>query len=265
MPALAPVIDTLDKVPEAVRGFYEPKDGKHYLILDATPHGFAPVAERDAANTKLAEFRDKNIALMQADEASKTKWAPYAGIEDPVAAKAALEAVAALGKKGVTKPSDIETAVAAAVKAANEPLMAKLAASEAIAEANAKRADAGTLRAKIDTAFKKAGGRPDAIDDVVARATSVFTVKEGEVVALPTKFSADKPSEALGMDEWLAGLAKANVYLFQPSVGAGADPVKGGGAGARPGQVVLTDPTPQQLGEYSKDILLGKVKVNYTK
>jgi hypothetical protein len=264
MPALTPTVDNLDKVPEAARPFYEQRDGKYHVILDAPPAGYVAGADHAAANAKVVEFRDKNIALLQEVEPLRVLKTQFAGV-DPEKAKTAISEVEALKAKGVTKPDDIAAQIQAAVQAAVKPLQEQLATGTAETAAERKRGDELTLRNVIGEKFTKAGGRPDAVEFIIGKAQTAFKVEAGTVKALPNKFSAEKPGEPLGIEEWIIGLAKDNAFAFEPSQGSGAAPVKGSGSGARPGQTILKDPTPQQLGDHSKDILAGKVRVEYSK
>lgn len=264
MPALTPVVDSLDKVPEAARSFYEPKEGKFVLSLDATPAGFVPAADLATANGKVVEFRDKNILLLQEVEPLRTLKTSFDGI-DPTAAKEALAQTDALKKKGVAKPDDVTSQIQAAVAAAVKPLQDEVIASRRIAEENAKRADDGVLRTKVGEKFLKAGGKPNALDFVLGKATEVFKVEGGEVKALANKFSSNHPSEPLGIEEWVVSFAKDNDFAFAPSTGAGAAPVRAGSS--RAGQSILLDPSPQQLGEEStaKAIAKGELRIEYSK
>jgi hypothetical protein len=165
----------------------------------------------------------------------------------------------------VKNVDDVATLVTAAVEAAVKPLKDEVAASRATSDANAKRADDQTLRNVVGEKFSKAGGKAKALDYIIGQAQSVFKIEGGVVKALPNKFSAEKPGEPLGVEEWLSGLAKEHDFAFEGSAGSGAAPVKGGGGALRAGQTILRDPTPQQLGENAKDIKAGKVKVEYSK
>lgn len=267
MAALAPVVDTLDKVPESARTFYVQKEGKYHLDLEGAPAGFVPATQLAEANTKVVEFRDKNVELMKEVEPLRTLKTQFTGI-DPEAAKTALAAQAEFEKKGMKKPDDITAQIQAAVTAAVKPLQDQVAASNAAVAAERKRADEGTLRTVIGEKFGKVGGKAKAIDYIITQAQSVFTVEGGAVKPVANKYSTDRPGEPLGVDEWLGQMAKEHDFAFEPSKGGGA----GGGGNSdgtgapqlRAGQTLLTNPTPAQLGENSKAIAEGKVKVHYT-
>jgi hypothetical protein len=262
MPPLTPVIDTLDAVPEPVRQYYEPKDGKFALTLTAPPVGFVPSADLATANSKVVEFRNNNVALLKEVEELRPIKAKVGDLDIDAAKKAVTE-LDALKKTGVGKPDDIQAQIQAALK----PIQETLAQANAAAAANLKRADDAVFRSQLGEKFAKVGGKPAALDFVLGQAQSIFEVKDGIVRAQPTKFSSEKPGEPLGMDEWLVGFAKANDFAFGPSTGSGAAPQGGGTGTTHPvGQLVLKDPTPSQLGDpkIAKQIREGTLRVEHS-
>lgn len=268
MAGLKAVIDTIDGIDVALRTFYELRDGKYHLQVEGAPAGFATSADLTAANARVVEFRENNIKLTRELDELRPKLKTFEGI-DPVAAKDALDRVAKLEKKGVKSEDDIAAAVTAAVTAAVGPLKLQIGELTTSAATNAKRADDAVMSAFISEKFVKAGGKSSATEYITGKASEMFEVKDGAVVAKANKFSADRPGDALGVDEWLTSMAKAHDFAFGASTGSGAAPVSGGLNGAqtapRPAnQTVIKDPTPQQLGEYSKDVLANKVRFEYS-
>lgn len=262
MAGLAPVVDSLDKVPEGARTFYEQKDGKYHLNLDGTPTGFVPAADLAAANGRVVEFRDKNVALMQEVEPLR-KLKTDVGDLDINAARVALTKVGELEKKGVKGADDLTAAITAAAEAAVKPVREALAAAQQESLDRAKKLEEKEFNESITKAFIDAGGKPSAAAFVVNEARGSFEVKDGKVVAKSTKFSAVTAGAPLPVSEWLTDFAKSHDYVFEPSGGAGARKVDGAST-LKPGQTVLKDPTPQQLGEHAKDIASGKMKVEYS-
>lgn len=267
--ALSPIVDTLEQVPEPLRAFYVAKDGKYVLDLAGPPPGFVPAADLATANGKVVEFRDNNVRLMKEVEELRplrTQIEKFAGI-DPDAAKAAIAKVGTLSAAGVQKPDDIAAMIKAAVDAANKPLADALAASNQATLAAQKRADDATMRETVIARFVKAGGKAKASDFTIGKAMEVFEVKDGKVVAKPNQFSAEKPGNPLDVDEWLLQHAREYDFAYEPSRGGGATPAPGGPSGSlglKPGQTVLKDPTPQQLGENAAAISKGTVRVEYS-
>lgn len=264
MPALAPVVDRLEDVAEPARQFYTAKDGKFHVDLSGAPAGFVPATELALANGKVVEFRDTNIALKKQVDEFAPKLAKFDGL-DPEAAKAALAAQDALKKKGVTSADDLTTLMTTTVNNAVAPLMDQIKAITQSAQDAKNRADIMTLRETLAAKFVKAGGVPDALEFIVGKANGIFTVDGGAVKAAANQFSTDRPGEALGVDEWITRLTKEAAFAFKPSSGGGAPPTSGNSAPGRPaGQLVIKDPTAQQLGEHAKEIREGKMRVEYS-
>lgn len=262
MPQLISVVDSLDKVPEPARQFYVQKDGKYHVDLSGAPAGYVPASDLAAANGKVVEFRDTNIALSREVGELRPLKVQFEGI-DPKAAKDAIAKVAELAAGGVRQPGDITTQIQAAVQAAIKPLNEKITASEQTAAAERTRADESVLRSNVSEQFLKVGGKAKAVDFIVGKAKEVFEIAGGLLKAKENKFSAMNPGNPLGVEEWLATQVKEHDFAFEVSTGSGAAP-KGGPTPPRPGQTILKDPTPAQLGQYASDIRGGKVKVEYT-
>lgn len=264
MASLAPVVETLDKVPEAARSFYEAKDGKYSLILEGAPAGFVSAADLAAANGKVVEFRDKNIALLQEVDTLRPLKTQFEGI-DPAVAKDAILKVAELSKKGVKGADDIAAMITTAVNAAVKPLQEQLTGNAQALATEKARADESTLRSKVSEVFLKAGGKANALDFIVGEAKSIFKVVEGVVKAADNMFSTEKPGELIGVQEWIGAQVKKNDFAFEPSKGSGAVTTSGGRTTSDTRQVLL-DPTPQQLGDpgISKRIQKGELKIEYS-
>ncbi len=275
MPQLAPVIDTLDTIAEPLREFYVQKDGKFHLDLSGAPAGFAPSVDLATANGKVVEFRDNNTKLIREVEELrplKDLKVKFEGI-DPEAARTAIAAQAALVNKGINKPSDLDTSINAAVAAAVEKIRAdeigplKTQLTEVAAERTTERDRTNELllKDKIGTRFLHAdvGGEPGALDFILSKAKGVFVITNGAIVAAANQFSVLRPTEALGVDEWIEQQTKLHPFAFKTSQGGGA-PLKNNGA--RPGQTILRDPTAAQLGDpaIAKQLKEGKLKLEYS-
>jgi len=261
------VINALTEVEEPLRNEYEEREGKFYLKLDGQLPGFVDAKELLAANVKVVEFRDRNIALLKENDELRPLKLKYEGI-DPVEAKDAIEKVKALGKKGIKDVEDFNSQVKMVAEDLIKPLREQLATSAAETAAERKRADESLLHSKITDHFVKMGGRSTATDFVVNLAKETFEVKERNVTAKPGKFSVKKPGDPITPEEWLAEVVqKDHDYVFTPSNGGGAPPVKGTNtpvpSKTKPGQTILKNPTPQELGQFSTDIAAGKIKVEF--
>jgi hypothetical protein len=218
------VIDDLVQVPGPLREEYKKgTDGKFHLDVEEIP---------DSA--KVAEFRDKNVALLKEVEELRPLKTKYQGI-DPEAARVAL-----------AKSTDT----------------AKLAADLAAEKA----AHAATqLRHTIVSKFLYVGGRASAVDFMAERGAKVFAMEDGKLTT--KEFSASNPAEPLSVDEWMKQQIAVADFAFQPSRGGGAGGSGGSSTtkfGARSDQKILKNPTAQDLGANASDIASGKTKVEYT-
>jgi hypothetical protein len=193
-----------------------------------------------ADDPKLAEFRDKNIALLKEVEDLKAK---YEGI-DPLAVAADRARLAELEK---AKPQDRITA-----------LEAELAAEKTAHASTRKVADTSVIENKIADAFLKLGGRSEARAFIVAQSAGAFTVENAALKG--TKFSPSRPGEPMSVDEWLTLQTRENAFCFLPSSGGNARPMSGDSG---PAGKTIKNPTPQELGRYAKEIASGEMKVSY--
>lgn len=268
MPQLPAVVEKLEDVAEPVRQFYVAKDSKFALDLAGAPVGFVPAADLATANGKVIEFRDNNVKLVKEVEELRPIKTAFEGID----AKTAREAIAAheeLKKRGITKPDDVAALRAEILKDVDmtivKPLREQLTQLTSTSQADRKRADDLTLRTTLGDKFNKAGGELAATDFIVSRAAGVFKVEDGKLVAEANQFSADRPGEPLSVEEWLTRQTKESPFAFKSSSGGGANPITGNGGPSRPaGQLVLKDPTAQQLGQHAGDIKSGKMRVEYS-
>lgn len=225
----------LEDAPETARTFYKQKDGRFVLDVE----GMVLDEDHDALNTKLAEFRDSNIALKRERDDLKAATARFEGI-DPAEVKTLREKVAGFEKTGVTKPDDVAAQIAAAVDKAIAPINAKLEAAE-----KAKAAADGELQRKnledtIWTVGVTAGIAEAAKPDFLGRAARLWQWKDGKPVAMNGEdavFSKrkGKVTEPLSPEEWVMEWLPAEnaTHLFKPNTGSGAQNNGRGTSGAR--------------------------------
>lgn len=265
MPPLSPVVDKLEDIPEAVRSFYEQRDGKYHIALSGAPVGFVPATELQAANTKIVDFRNNNLALIAERDGLKTALTPFEGL-DAKEAREAIEARKALSDKGVKDPKDVTALVQAGIEAAMKPVTQQLEGIKSEREQAQRRADDLLLKDVIGGAFTKAGGEAEALEFMVGRARDVFEVKDGVLKAKPGQFSADKPGDPMSVSEWLTAQTKQAAFAFKSSNGGGANPTAkpGSSASTRGNVPVLLDPTPQDLGKHADSIRKGEMVVRYS-
>jgi len=273
------VLDSIDSLAEPLKAEYEPKDGKFVLktegdnpVILALNSKIADAAAKIAtADLKVNEFRTNNVALLKEVDELRPLKTKFEGL-DPDVAREAITKVAALDKKGIKTPDDIDNKLKTALTEALKPfeqtitlLRDQNAAFAAKSLADAQRADNYLLQTQVSDRFVKIGGKPKATEFIVGLAKEIFEVKDGAVVAKTGKFNPEKPGESLSIDDWLATTVKEHDYTIEPSKGGGAPPHGGSGgtvSNLKPGQTVLKNPTPQELGQYAAEIASGKVKID---
>jgi len=276
------IINTLEEVVEAFRGEYESKNGKYHLKMEGEIPGATELAE---SKGKVIEFRDRNIKLLSGIallagvektedlEPLKTKLAEHKVVaeehkvatEENKKMKGQLEEIK---KKGISKGDDVAELIKEQIGIAVEPLRKQLEvtettlATEKTARAEVqKRADSALLREMIGSKATKLGARAKALEFLVEQAEESFVVKGEKVVARDSKFSVKKPAEPLEIEEWLEGAVKDYDFAFAPSQGGDPTPTNSGTGTPRPGVKQLVNPTPQELGQYSKQIANKEVQV----
>lgn len=198
-----------------------------------------------ADDPKLAEFRDKNIALMKEIDDLKAK---YDGI-DPVAVAADRAKLAEFVK---AKPD-----------ARIAELEAALATEQAARTEAQRKADTHRVRDTLRAKGLAAGVLPAALDMFLDKAEPVFTLVNDTVQARADKFSKSRPGELITPDEWTTDAIRAFPFLFAKSSGGGAAPKSGLFSGSS-SQKQLVDPSPQQLGQHAAAIAKGELKVVYS-
>lgn len=223
--ALKFIVDTLDGLSAAERGHYsKADDGRFRLVLDG--------GHPDSA--RLTEFRDNNVKLTKERDDLIAK---FDGI-DPVAVKADRTKLAAFEQ---AKPDE------------------RIATLETqLATAN-RRLTESALRDAIDGAFLRAGGRPNAVDFIRAKAADKFKLDDNGAV-VGTVFDPQQPGVTLTVDAFIAQQVREADFAFKPSSGSGADPRHGGG-GRSSNVRELRNPDARALGQHAAAIARGEIRV----
>jgi hypothetical protein len=248
------VYQTLEEVPEALRGEYEEKGGSFVLKVDGDlPQYLEPLTQArsaaEDAKEKLKTFRENNVKLLKElgaasfeDAVEKLKILKSV---DPAEYNRLRDRTQQLEREGIRSPEDVtrlflektKQQVEAAVKPLQDRLN-EITARERQAQEQLART---TLENALRDAASKAGVDERAVPDFLARGMQVFTLKDGDVVAMrgdQPLFSRRKPGESLSPEEWANDLAVDAPHLFRPSKGGGAP----GGAGAPKRRYIGADP-----------------------
>ena len=240
-------------LPEAIQEHYKAEGDA--FILDAD--GTVSKADLDAANQKVIEFRNNNMALntkaLELD-ALKEKFKDV----DPAEYERVKGELEEIKKKGITKPDDVTTKIQEAVTAAVKPLSDKLADAELKRQESDTELQQSRLRSGLTTAALEGKALKKAVGVVVTSAMDVFELDAtGTVTAKAGHFSADKPAELITIGEWMTEQAKGDLsFAFEASKGGGSGEPGGGTPPSAATQVTTRDPA--ELGKHLEDLASGK-------
>lgn len=218
-------VESLDAIDQPVlKVFYQPgEDGKFYLGLDGD-------------DPKLEEFRTNNRSLNNRVADLEAKLKTYDGIDDPAAARDALEKVKTLATAGddaTKKAADLE--------------------QQLQTEREAHRAT--KRQALVTAAFMAHGGEPKAADYVTSLAATTFTVNgDGKL----TTTARDAEGHPLTVERWLNVQQRERPFLFKPSKGGGAAT---NGHGGPPPKPSISRDDPLAFGQHVEAIAAGKMVV----
>lgn len=241
------------EVPEHFKTEYvKQTDGSYHLKIDGE------IPEVKAANDRVVEFRNNNIALQKKNQELEEDAKRYEGV-DPSEYRTLKTKVEEFERSGAKDPADIDARLNEAVKNAVEPLKAQMAAMQKEKE----EANTALLRkdqeAKFAELARKMNVRKSAVDDFIARGQRIFNL-EGKALDANGNVIFSKKNAALDltMDEWATELTQDAPHLFEESKGGGAGGSgdRGGNGGAR---TVSSDPV--EFGNNLEDIAAGKATV----
>lgn len=252
------VVETLEEVPEALRGEYVEQDGRYVLKLE----GEHP--EVIALRKKVNEFRTTNVTALKEKDELLAKLKSYDGL-DP-AEYAALKQRAAEFEKvtGANDPKNVSLLIQQQVAQHVEPLKAELAKEREMRESRERALARKNVESALRDAAVKAGVDDPALPDFLHRGLEVFQYEEDRVVAKNPDgspvFSPSQPGAVMTPEEWAFGLADTAPHLFRPSNGGGA-PGGSGGAVDRSGQKWVNGADPLEMGRNLEDVAAGRVRV----
>jgi hypothetical protein len=235
--ALKAVIKQLTDVDEPLRPLYKEVDGQFALQVEG---GTA----EDQARLQAALNKERTSREALANDLEKLKE-QIDGL-DPEKARAALKKLREIEEKKLVDEGKVDELVANRTKALQDDFAAKEKRyQEEIAARDGKIGMLGgslkklTLDGAIRQVGEKAGVKPEAIADVVARFTSIG-VKDGirwdhreidgqlTTIAFRANNGKDEvvygkdPSKPMGFDEGIELLREEAPHLFAPSSGSGA-------------------------------------------
>jgi hypothetical protein len=208
-------VAALTEVPNEMQSLYKESSGKFVLDVD----GLEDVL---GAKNKVAEFRQTNIDLMKKLENAQKSGAGLSEIEKQELAR--LKQVEKEFKSSQrVSMSEMDNLVAARTKQLQEELSARIADEEKEKTQYRSMFEAEKVGNVLRNEAVRAGVLPEALDDVMARASSVFKLHDNEITA----FSKDEvlygtDGKRLTVGEWLDKLSLSAKHLFMPNRGSGA-------------------------------------------
>lgn len=212
-------IAKLEDVEEKYRGLYEAgADGAYYLTVEGA-----------VSKEKLDEFRNTNIDLMK-------KLEPFKNV-DPAKLQEMIENERKIAEKKLIDAGDIDGLVAQRVATMKQEYESKIKELEASYTQANRQLEVLVIDNAVREQAIKLGVAPTAVDDVLLRAKTVFSVEEGKPVAKDRDgnmiYGKDGQS-SLGIGDWIGSLKDSAPHLFGPSQGSGADNRRGSGQSNMP-------------------------------
>lgn len=189
----------------------------------------AKIKEQEEAlkveKAKVVEFHDKNNTLSKSVDDLNLK---FKGIDIDEYSKMQKEAQELKDKKMISA-GKVDELVEDKV---NKIRIEQVAEMKKIQETNANlsiQLNAQVVGSAVKTAAIKAGIVGTAIDDVLTRANSIWTVKDGKPVAVNKEGAViwvEGTTEPLTLDKWVESLNKTAPHLFGANTGTGAKNLK---------------------------------------
>lgn len=215
-------VATLAEIPEAIRSMYK-QEGSEF-VLDV---------EGAVDKTKIDEFRNNNILLQQ--QLDKLKDV------DPAKYRELMDLDRKVREKQLIEAGKVDEVVNLRVESMRAELTGQLTEKSTALETANKQLAILMIDRQVQAEAVKLGILPTAMDDILLRARTVYTMENG----VPVPKSQDGKviygkdgSSPMPMNEWVVTLKKAAPHLFAGSSGSGA------GGGTRQGAFDMTKASP---------------------
>jgi len=213
------VIKDLSEVSEAIRGLYIKREDGAY-VLDA---------EGAVDKDKLNEFRTNNVELMRKLEAFKDM--------DPKKYTELMDVERRIREKQLIDSGKVDEVIAERVRAMNEEHGKVVKNLEDNLKVSNRQLETLLIDNQVKSSAVTHGILPTAIDDIVLRAKTAFSIHEGNPVMKDEKgnivYGEDGVSP-MSIDSWTKKLKTAAPHLFAGFNGSGAPGARGGAGGMPP-------------------------------
>jgi hypothetical protein len=211
--ALKFIVKELMEVPEAFRGLYVKREDGNWM-LDA---------EGAVDKTKLNEFRETNVELMkkldQFKDLDPTKYAELMETQRKVREKQLIEA----GK--------VDEVIAERVALMKQEHTKELQKREDALKVANRQLETLLIDNTVKSVAVQHGVLPTALDDLVLRAKTAFSIQDGQPVMKDDKgqvvYGEDGVSP-MSIDTWAKQLKTKAPHLFAGFQGSGANGARGG-------------------------------------
>lgn len=249
-----------DNLPDAIKEHYKVQSGTDDYVLDQDDSSY---------KDKLSEFRNNNIKLAQEQETLRKEMEKFEGV-DPAKYSEYQERLQQLEDKKLLEEGDVEKLIESRTDRMRSDYEGRIAKLE---ENNqALSGEKGLIEGKLATVVidsevqqgvSSIGAvRQNAMKDVLARARTVFQLREGEVTPIGADgnvlYGADGKNP-LTISEWCSGLAEEAPFLFEGSQGSGAAG-DGGSGGTGDNKTILANDS-EAISSNLEQIAKGEVKV----
>ncbi len=256
-------IASLNDVPEALRGEYEPLESGGFRVkIEGEIPGFVPAEKLAEATNKAASEKSTQIGLRKKLDEVQAQLKTFEGI-DPAAVADMKAKIEKFEGAGVKQPDDVVSMLRKGVEQATTPLQKQIDDLRAESKAKDDRIRNARLDTILRTAAIDAGVADSAIEDFVARGLRTYQLdehdrpiaKDGDDIVL----SMEKPGNPMPPLEWAKGLSEKAPHLFKTSKGAGAAPPAGGAGASGAVRKIIVPDGPMMLSEADrKDVAEGR-------
>lgn len=174
---------------------------------------------------KVGEFRDNNIALTKSVDDLNAK---FKGIDIDEYSKMQKEAQDLKDKKMISA-GKVDELIEDKVNKIRTEQVAEMQKMKDTNASLSTQLNAQVVGSAVKTAAIKAGIVGTAIDDVLTRASRMWTVKDGKPVAVNKDGNTiwvEGTTEPLTLDKWVKSLNETAPHLFGTSTGTGAKNIK---------------------------------------
>lgn len=268
------LVDSLDTIPQQFHSFYTKReDGKFQLNVEGLPDQKAPQTPPPSDDSRLSEFRTKNIALMKKIQELE---AQLGGIDMDVYAQGrrALDQIQSEEDKRLLQAGRFEDVInrhTAKIRDDYEAKLKKAMDDLAKKDETVNKFKQGLRQARVQTDLRDAADQmkirfiPTATADVYARAMGVLNLDDdGNVVALDEEgnIRMNEERKPFGPKDFLKSLLETAPHLLVGADTPGLNGPRRGPGGALTLDIDAGDP--KAFGNNIEAIAKGKINVRTT-